>query len=228
MNPYFHGLEQYSTPQPPPQPEATSRGPRWYGKPMMTQDTTGGVGTIGAAVTSAIPNQYDGKFSADPNAGFKGSFKGLASGGVAGAIIGGVGAQIGEFGRINKELKNLDTSVDGMTYDGYGRPQYNGAAFADANNNLSELSEGEKSFGVIGDGHGGRGLDPATALFSWAMGTRKKLRRKRDQLTKGLETAQTNYNAAESQSRLQNNQMEDYYQRMNPANRMRNVYRQQS
>jgi hypothetical protein len=203
-------------------PKQSQEGSWMQNNQWAGQDTSG-VGGIGAAVTSAIPNPNEGdRFSIDPYAGYKGSFKGLAAGGVVGAIVGGVGAQVGQFSKISKELKNLDTSVEGVQYDAYGRPVYGSGSVTGAFSTDSELSKGEKSLS-----NKNLFTDPANFAFSKAFGTKRKIRRKRNELQTNIRSAQGEFNTADANYRQQANQMEDYFERMNSNNRMYNVYRSQ-
>lgn len=228
VNPYFANYEKLRRPafddfykQPNVQMQMQQTGPtdqgNWFQRNQWSTKDTSGVGAIGGAVASAIPSTQDGRFSVDKNAGFKGSFQGLGQGGVVGAIAGGVMAQLGESGRVRRELDNLSTGVEGFQRDAYGNPVYSGGNISQAMSTIKELKKGEESMEF------GKGLDPATAVFN--IGNRRRARRKRQQLQRNLQTAQQNYNTAEASNRAQANQLEDYYQRMNSYSRMNNLYR---
>jgi hypothetical protein len=184
----------------------------WWEK----QDKAKGLesGMSAGAANSAPKDQ----FSVDKYAGFKGSGQGLASGGVIGAIVGGATAQIGQFSNVNKAIKNLDTTVEGLQYDANGRPVYGGESINAAQENISALEKGEDSLKG--------GIDPATKAFAWAFGTKKKLRKAQSKLRKGVEKSQNNFNQASREFQSQQNQSEDYLQRMN-NNRLYSLYQQQ-
>lgn len=185
---------------------------------FQNQDVAGGVTAgLGAAVANGEPV---GDFNIDQYAGFKGSGQGLMSGGVIGAIVGGVGAQFGQFSKVNKNLKNLQTGVEGTTFDANGRPVYQGGNLSSAMANSNELDKGIKKLNKT---H----LDPATNLISTFTGTRRKMKRKRAELQKSIQKAQSDYNQADISSRAQANNLEDYYQRNNSNSRMYNLYRNQ-
>jgi hypothetical protein len=201
-NPFFTGLEKWSDKN------------KW-----ATQDTSG-VGGYGAAISSAIPSSQEGRFSIDKNAGFKGSFQGLSQSGAVGAVIGGVTAQLGESGRVKKELDGLQTGVEGVTYDGYGNPVYGGEAVSGAMATVNELDKGYESMKF------GKGLDPASTVFN--LGNMRRIRRKRAQLQRNLLNAQTSFNKAEASNRALMNNLEGYQERMNPQDRLFNLYRSQA
>lgn len=184
------------------------------------QDYAQGISSGLAA--GAANSQPNGEFDIDQYAGFKGSGEGLIGGGGAiGAIIGGVGAQIGQFSKVNKNLKNLKTGVEGVTFDAYGRPVYQGGNIVQANNTLGELDNG---IDKLNKTH----LDPATNLFSSAFGTRRKLKRKRRQLALGIQAAQKDFNSSELAFRNQSLTQQDYYNRTNNQNRLYNLYHTQN
>lgn len=177
-------------------------------------------GNVMAGLSAAQANSEPAdSFSIDPYAGFKGSAQGLSGGGVVGAIIGGVGAQVGQFSKINKNLKNLDTSVQGISYDAYGRPVFQGQEVVGAMEKQKALQEGMDSM------KGTKAwIDPANQAFAWAFGTKKKIKRKMKELRDATGRAQQTYNESEQKFQQQQNQMEDYYQRLN-NDRMMNLYR---
>lgn len=177
-------------------------------------------GAMSGFAAGAANSQPVGDFNVDQYAGFKGSGQGLASGGPIGAIIGGVTAQFGQFKKVNENLKNLDTSVEGVSYDAYGRPVYNSSAFTQANANIGALDKGIKKLNRT---H----LDPATNLISSFSGTRRRMKRRRGEIMSNIQAAQQNYNQSESDYRNQTMAQQDYYKRLNNNNRMYNVYRSQ-
>lgn len=199
----------------PPQQGGGQQG--GFGQWFQGQDKMQGI-TAGLQAGASNANP-EGDFSVDPYAGFKGSGQGLMSGGPIGAIVGGITAQAGQFSKINKNLKNLQTGVEGTTYDEYGRPVYAGENIANANANINELDKGEKALKFKGD--------PATQMFAKVFGTKKKIRRKRGALQRGIQQAQAGFNEADVTARNQANAMEDYFERLNPQGRMNNLYRTQ-
>jgi hypothetical protein len=224
-NPYYTNLKRpayndfYNAPKFNPQqfdtgnPQYQQQGNWFQNNPGATSDQSG-AGTYIAAAASMMPNTKDGQFSIDRNAGFKGSGEGLASGGVIGAVVGGVTKQWGQQSEVKKALNNLDTSVQGVQYDAYGRPSYGGASVIQAQSNIDELNKGEASMKG--------GIDPATSVFS--MANKRRIRRKRSELKTNMIKAQQTYNQADVSNRSQMNSLEDYYQRKNPTNRMYNIY----
>jgi hypothetical protein len=167
-----------------------------------------------------------GDFNIDQYAGFKGSFQGGASGlaaggpigGITGAIVGGVTSQIGQFNKVNKNLKKLNTNVNNLGYDAYGRPVYQGQSYATADANVGSLNEG---LNKLNKTH----IDPATNLFGSAFGTRRKIKRKRNELVRNQQAAQRQFNQADLNYRNQFLQREEYLERMNPQQRISNIYR---
>jgi hypothetical protein len=198
-------------------PQIQQGSGNWFENNQWATQDSSGVGQWGAAAASMMPNTADGQFSVDKNAGFKGSFQGLASGGVVGAIAGGIGSQLGEAGRVKSALNALDTSVQGVQYDGYGRPVYGGASVATAQANISELNKGAKSMSG--------GLDPATWVFNAR--NRRRIRKKKQQLKQNVAKAQQGYNSAAISNQGLMNNLEDYNQRMDASNKLYNVYKTQ-
>lgn len=147
----------------------------------------GAVSNIGAGISAgaAVPPEED-RFSIDPNAGYKGSFSGLSQGGVLGAIAGGITAQLGTFSRVNKNLRNLNTGVDGFATDAYGAPIYNSQAVVGANQTIEELQEGKRKIN--------RSLDPATHVIG--IGTKRKLRQREDELRRNVAASQASFSEA--------------------------------
>ncbi|HYG02049.1 MAG TPA: hypothetical protein VD927_06355 [Chryseosolibacter sp.] len=159
-------------------------------------------------------------FTVDPYAGLKGSAQGLAQGGWIGAIVGGATAQFGQFKKINENLDKLQTGVEGVTYDAYGRPVYQGHNILEANQNSGAL---DKGISKLNDPK--NLIDPITSLTSTFTGTRRKMKRKRDAIQRSVALAQSDFNKAEQDFRGSSNQREDYLERMNNNNRMYNLYR---
>lgn len=184
-------------------------------------------GLAAGAANSINPDE----FSVDPNAGFIASNQafggsgGKGGGAIAGAITAGVTAQMGQFSNVNKKLKGLNTSVNGVTYDAYGRPVYNSSNIVNAQNNIDALNRGYNSMTQSALFDGGEGIDPATRGFAALYGTPKKILRKRAQLEAGIQNAQMKYNQSDIDFRNQQNQMQDYYRRQNPYGRMYNLNR---
>lgn len=189
-----------------------------------SQERQGGQGNFGqyaqgissGLAAGAANSQPVGDFNIDQYAGFKGSGEGLMGGGVIGAIVGGVSAQYGQFKKVNENLKNLDTSVQGVTYDAYGRPVYQGSNVVGAQANIGALNEG---INKLNKTH----LDPATNLISSFSGTRRRMKRKRGQLEAGIRQAQQEYNTADQRFRDQSIQRNEYLERMN-SNRYYNLF----
>lgn len=176
----------------------------------MTQGVQGG---LAAGAANSQPND----FQIDQYAGFKSSGEGLMSGGALGAIIGGVTSQVGQFSNLNKKVNAIDTSVNGVTYDAYGRPTYNGQAIGNAQQTIGGLDKGIRKLNKT---H----LDPATNLFSSAFGSRRKMKRKRAELQNNIAQAQRDYNTADVNYRNQFAAQESYRDNLN-NNRMYNLYR---
>lgn len=176
-------------------------------------------GAMAGLSAGAANSEPVGDFEVDQYAGFKGSGEGLMKGGVIGAIIGGGVAQYGQFSKINKNLKKLDTSVQGVTYDAYGRPVYQGGNFVNAQQNVAALNDGVKKLNRT---H----LDPATNIISSFSGTRRRMKRKRGELQQGIKQAQQDYNQSELTYQNQMNARQEYYQGLN-NNRLYNLMRAQ-
>jgi hypothetical protein len=174
-------------------------------------------GALGGLAAGMANSQPAGDFDVDQYAGFKGSGQGFMSGGAIGAIVGGATAQIGQFRNVNKALDNLDTSVEGVSYDAYGRPVYQGGNIVNANANINALNKGVRKLNKT---H----LDPATNVISSLTGTRRRMKRKRDALTRSIQQSQQAYNTADVKYRNQASQYEDYMERANSNNRMYNLY----
>lgn len=193
----------------------------WDQQTGMQRGFTGqdiGQGIAGGLSAGAANSQPIGDFNIDQYAGFKGSGQGLAAGGPIAAALGGITAQVGQFRNVNENLRNLNTSVDSVTYDAYGRPVYQGSNLVNAQQNLNELDSG---INKLNKTH----LDPATNLFSSAFGTRRRMKRKRAELSQGIQSAQQQYNQAEQNFRNQSIQRSEYYDRLNDRSRLYNLYR---
>ena len=156
------------------------------------------------------------RFSVDPFAGYVGSAQGMASGGVVGAIAGGIGAQVGTFSEVNKNLKGLQTGVNLTQTSATGQPLYAGGAYTEAAQNIEDLNAGEKA--ITGS------LDPATRVFSGLFGTRKRIRKKRGQLEGNLQKAQQEFNRADVNYDQQLASREAYRKRRDMSNRLYNLY----
>jgi hypothetical protein len=125
-------------------------------------------------------------YSIDNAAAVTGSVNGLMSGGWIGAITGGIGSAIGTTSEVNKNLKNLNTSVDGVTYTPDGRPVYQGGAILNANSQIRALNEGEAA--------AQREHIGATRVANYLYGNEDKIRRKRAELQRGIATSQAQFN----------------------------------
>ncbi len=204
INPYYTGMENYYKPKP------------W--QKAGNEFKANGV-NAGAAGLAGYGQGQQGvnDFTIDSFAGLKGSGQGFASGGVYGAIAGGISAQVGQFSKLNKNLKNLDTNVDLTNDDG----SYNSAAYANYSNTLNSLNEGDKKLSKWGVADV---FDPATKLFGAAFGSKRKLRNRRNQLMASQHNSQQDYNQQSLANRDQYLQQQDYLDRINPYQREYNVY----
>src|SRR5690554_748105 len=91
----------------------------------------------GAASGVMTPNPQD--FSFDwAQAGISG-LQGFAAGGPVGAAVGTVVGGVKQLAGIHRNAKNLDTSVDGVTTDIYGRPVYQGGNISQALSTADDL-----------------------------------------------------------------------------------------
>jgi hypothetical protein len=214
-NPYYNNMPWWGSQN--IQGYGDSSGPLDEKKPDRKIDWGKAANNVAAGFSAGMANsQPVGDFTVDQYAGFKGSGQGFASGGPIGAIIGGVTAQVGQFRNVNKELDKLQTGVEGVTYDMYGRPSYAGGNINQAQANISALNKGIKRLNKT---H----LDPATNIISSVTGTRRKMKRKRAALEAGIRSAQKEFNEAELTNRNQMNQREEYLDRLN--NNYYNLYR---
>jgi hypothetical protein len=144
----------------------------------------------------------------------QGAASGFATAGVPGAIVGAIGSVVGQELKINKNINNLNTGVNGVTdVDSFGRPLYNGQPLIDARNKYNSLAKAtgpeEGSFWLKGKGN------PLTL---------NKRRRKLKEISNGIDSAQQSYN--DSATQFNNNQLANtqYNQLMNNQNRFKNLY----
>lgn len=160
-------------------------------------------------------------FTIDKFAGLKGSGQGLASGGVYGAIAGGIGAQVGQFSEINKNLKDLDTSADFTQQTANGDVLYNSQAYNDKSKTMGALNEGEEALGKWGVADI---FDPATKLFGAAFGTKKKITRAKRKLQRSIRRGQNEFNKRSREFDQQQIANDAYNDRMDMTNRFNNLY----
>lgn len=177
------------------QPQAQQQANGMSGQ--QVNNLISGIGRGVAAGAAMLPSASD-DFSIDPFAGYKGSVAGGGMGvaGAAGAIIGGITSQVGNFSRINRNLNNVDTSVQGYEIGPDGRPVYGGQNIQAANQTLDSINKGYNKLGGSNLLSPELLADPANTLFSTVFGTKKRLRRKRDELKRGIHAAQSSYNTA--------------------------------
>jgi hypothetical protein len=201
--------------------------PRSGGSSMQQGNLQGGIAGVQAGLAAGAANGNPvSDFNIDQYAGFKGSLSGGASGlaaagpigGIIGAVIGGAVSQVGQFSKVNKNLKKLNTNVDSLGYDAYGRPVYQGAGYASADANVGALNEGLSKMNKT---H----IDPATNVLGSAFGTRRKIKRKRNELIRNQQSSQRRFNQADLNYRTQSLQRDEYLERMNPQQRISNIYR---
>jgi hypothetical protein len=175
-----------------------------------------GASSLGTAVSS-INQPYQNQFMPDQTSGWQGMGAGASAGstfGPMGAAIGaGLGAITGAVSSVigsHKQLNNLDTSVNGASYDAYGRPVYQGGEIANAMSTINDLDKTAKwdSTNILGIG--------------------RKAKRKRAALQRNIQSAQQQFNESDRSYREQMNQRSEYLDRMNPYNRMYNVIRYQN
>lgn len=210
----------------PDQGAFSARGNFFQNQGVAEQSQQGGNvgGAIMGGITSGLQGYAQGTaetndFSIDPMAGYKGSFQGLGQGGVIGAIVGGIGAQVGTFSQVNKNLKRLNTNVEGYSIDQYGNPVFQGSAYTDAATNLQKLDEGRKAIN--------RSWDPATRVFSGLFGTKKKIREKERKLQRSILRSQQEFNTANISSNeafLARQAYQDQLSRNNPYGFPLNYY----
>jgi hypothetical protein len=192
--------------------------PQAPNQPNSQAMNMGGAALSGLTAGLTANPQYDSQWTADPWASARGAYQGASAGSaagpvgaLAGGIAGALGASIQQPFRVNKNIRNVNTSFNNLAYDAYGRPVYQGGeAVAKAMNDIA-------------------GLNKTMAWDSMNItGSRRRARNKKKQVLKNVETAQNNYNTAESDYRGQMNAREDYFDNMNMNNRMYNIYRSQS
>lgn len=216
VNPYFTNMPSWGSQDVRGFGDSGTEG-EWSQERQGMDISQYGEGAMQGLSAGIANSQPVGDFDVDQYAGFKGSGQGFMGGGAIGAIIGGATAQIGQFRNVNKALNNLDTSVEGVTYDAYGRPVYQGGNIVNANANIDALNQGVKKLNKT---H----LDPATNVISSITGTRRKMKRKRDALQRSIQQSQQAYNTADINYRNQASQYEDYMERANSNNRLYNLY----
>lgn len=180
----------------------------------------GNVAGAASAATSGFVQGQEGvdNFSIDPFAGYVGSGKGFMSGGTIGAIAGGVAAQVGQFSKINRNLKNLDTSVDLAGMSATGAPVYQGDAYAQAQGNINALQDGQDALNKKG------WYDPANLVFSGIFGTKRKIKEAKDKINEGIARAQEDYNKADQNYDQAQIRQQDYNKRRNNTARLYNLY----
>jgi len=76
-------------------------------------------------------------YAIDPYAGISGAASGFSGGGWIGAVTGGVGGYLGNYSQVNKNLKNLDTSIQAYNTDQEGNVRYDGQSMVNANNKIN-------------------------------------------------------------------------------------------
>src|SRR5690606_20896460 len=134
-----------------------------------------------------------------------------AAGGPVGAAVGAVVGGVKQLAGIHRNAKNLDTSVDGVATDIYGRPVYQGGNISKALSTADDLRQGEKSlkpFGLLGATVG----PPTLGLVG--LPTSALLRRRRRELMRNVAQAQASYNTADRTHRDQMIQREQYLERL--------------
>jgi hypothetical protein len=162
-----------------------------------------------AGVTSLLPEE-DNPYAYDRWAPGKAAAQGAqlgstfgAAGALAGAAIGGVAGGVGEAINQSKELDRTPTTFQTVTYDEYGQPTFEGG----------KLSQGLSNLQNINSAYAGKheGLD-----FNV-----NKLRKTRNKLAQGIETAQNQFNDANiayNQNFLARQQYEDQLKKNNIYN----------
>jgi hypothetical protein len=223
MTPYYINKKQQSTDN-----GASNQFNRMseqdYGNPQEQKQGQGWQGILGnvaagASAGAANSNPKD-QFEIDPWLGITSSSSALASSGNwIQAVISGVTSQMGQFSKVNKNLKGLQTGVSGVQYDENGRPVYQGANIVQAQQTTDALKKGEKAISGA--------VDPGTQIFGALYGTRRKLARKRRQLQRSTAKAQESFNTADVYSREQQNQRSEYLDRINNDSRLFNLYNAQ-
>jgi len=205
---------------------------------ISTNSNTSNVGgKIGKGVNAAAVGiqgfntgqQSTQDYTVDPYAGVKGAANGFSGSGWVGAITGGVGGYLGNYDQINKNLKKLDTSVQGYGTDQEGNVQYNGQAFVNADNNIKALQKGIDSSANSDpnsfNDFAGKVLGPgAGEVLDTIFGTKKKTQRKLTQLQMNRDTAQAGFNNASQTATNRRLSKEQYLQRTNNYNKLYNLY----
>ncbi len=214
--------------QTPPQEQSQQGGVQ--GQTSMGSKIGGNVGN-GVAIAGAGLDAYNDARNSpdglvlDKNAGLTGAAKGASAGSAAGpwgtligAVVGTVAGQAGTFAKVNKNLGKVDVNPGLTTYDANGKAVYNAGAGLNSVNTLDTIKESQKNINGAADITGTRWI--ANAIF----GTNRKLKRKRDELQKGIRTSQQNFNNADISSVAQQNQIQEYNNRMSGQGRMNNLY----
>jgi len=188
--------------------------------------------TITAAVGSGVSEYAQQQirsaddFTVDQYAGLKGSGKGFMNGAsagpigmIVGAVLGGVGAQMGQFKAINKNIDKVNKQQIDLVGEGAdGSPMYQGGAYLSARSNMSALKKGLASTGKKNP------LDLATAAFEMAYGTRSKLRRALKRQKRLVREGQSDFNDAALAADEQRQAMTSYQDQLNTQSRMFNLF----
>lgn len=144
-----------------------------------------------------------------------GAFKGMAQGAQMGAQLGGpVGAAVGAIGGIvaggigevigqTKALKNVNTNVNATQYSATGQPVYMGDNVNKALGTLNDVTSSRKSGDVF---------------------NRRLKRNTQNNLSAGIQNAQTGFNEAASAFDQEQIARSQYRDRRNLTNRMYNLY----
>lgn len=213
---YLPGLTNYRKPPTDPQSLGVNIGKPYLPNSIpnsVNQSPTGGLTTEGviggligggaSGVSGSTPNNY----SLDPSAIGKSTLSGFMNGGPIGAAAGAVTSVAGQVSSIKNKLNNTQTNFNSTGYDANGSPMYQSQTFYDANNTMNGLDKGSKSASAW--------IDPS-AKFAFS--------KKKRQVKAGIESSQKEYNKASADYTQKQNNMEDYNERINPYNRMYNLY----
>lgn len=196
-------------------------------------NTVGQIGNYANAANIGIQSfnssqQATEDYTIDGYAGIKGAASGLSGGGWLGAVTGGIGGYLGNYSQVNKNLKKLDTSVDGMATDQEGNVRYQGREFMQADDNIAALQKGIKSsdgnmdnFNEVAGTVLGPGAGP---LLDTIFGTNKKQWKKKYQLEYSRDMAERNFNAASQDATNRRLSKEQYLQQTNNYNKLYNLY----
>lgn len=198
VNPYN---KRFNIPTPVP-PQEQSTGSQFGGAQIA--------GSALAGLDAYNQNNVDAQGFQPPNA-FKtvGSIgAGFMAGGPIGAGVAALGAAAGQVSGLNKAIRNVNTNVDAVEYDMYGRPQYQGADVARAS------SDANKLLGMRNK------ISGVQAIF----GGRRKLKRKARELQRNIRAAQNTYNTQTLAANQQQLAMDEYNQTLNNQTRMLNLY----